>query len=155
MRTRRRLRAPRPRAARRAGFSFIEALLSIALLGIAVLGLAQMFMLSIRNNQRSGEISQAMFIAQQQVDYLRTLTAAELNAFPSAARGESADEVLDVNRDGAVEYRRLTQLTLSGDLYTIKVLVFPPRELGTASASLYADPAGHTVRANMNTVIGR
>jgi len=140
---------------RRAGFTFIEALLSIALLGVAMLGLAQMFILSVRNNQHGGEISQAMFIAQQQVDYLRTLTTAELNTFPSTARGEANDEVLDVNHDGITEYRRLTQVTTSGSLYSVKVLVFPTREVATAAADLYSDPAGHTVRASMNTVISR
>jgi type II secretory pathway pseudopilin PulG len=152
---RRRLRIPKPPLGRPAGFTFIEALLSIALLGIAVLGLAQMFILSVRNNLKSGEISQSMFIAQQQVDYLRTLTAAELGTFPSTARGESNDEILDVNRDGITEYRRLTQVTISGSFYSVKVLVFPTREIATAAADLYADPAGHSVRANMNTVIGR
>jgi len=144
-----------PRAGRERGFTFIEALLSIALLGVAVLGLAQMFVFSIRNNLRSGEISQAIFLAQQQVDYLRTLTAGELNAFPSTGQGESSDEVIDVNHDGTTEYRRLTRVSLSGSAYSVKVLVFPAGQLGTAAADLLSDPAGHAVRANMNTVITR
>jgi Tfp pilus assembly protein PilV len=137
------------------GFSFIEAILAIALLGIAMLGLAQMFVFSVRNNLKGGEISQATFLAQQQVDYLRTLTAVELNVFPSAARGESSDEAIDVNQDGTTEYRRLTQVSLSGTSYRVKVLVFPAAQLGAAAADLLADPEGYVVRANMNTVIGR
>jgi len=157
-RSRRRILRPGARAARarrEAGFTFIEALLSIALLGGALLGLAQMFIVSVRNNQHGGEISQATYLAQQQVDYLRTLTAAELSSFPSTARGESNDEVIDVNHDGITDLRRLTQVTTSGSAYAVKVLVFPPRETGTAAADLYADPAGHLVRAAMNTVISR
>jgi hypothetical protein len=114
-----------------------------------------MFVFSVRNNLKSGEISQATFLAQQQVEYLRTLTAGELNWFPSAARGESKDEAIDVNQDGTTEYRRLTQVSLSGSAYSVKVLVFPPNQLGAAAADLFSDPAGHAVRANMNTVIIR
>jgi Tfp pilus assembly protein PilV len=151
----RKIRTILSRAGRARGFTFIEALLSIALLGIAVLGLAQMFVFSIRNNLRSGEISQAIFLAQQQVDYLRTLTAGELNAFPTTARGEANDEAIDVNHDSTTEYRRLTQVSLSGAAYSVKVLIFPPNQLGAAAADLYSDPAGHSVLANMNTVITR
>jgi type II secretory pathway pseudopilin PulG len=140
---------------REEGFSFIEAILAIALLGIAVLGLAEMFMFSIRNNLRSGEISQAVFLAQQQVDYLRTLTAGELLGFPSSARGELNDEVIDVSQSGAAEYRRLTQISLLGGAYSVKVLVFPPAQLGANAAALLANPEGHGVRACMNTVITR
>jgi type II secretory pathway pseudopilin PulG len=155
MQMRLRIRIARIRAGREKGFTFIEALLSIVLLGGAVLGLAQLFMLSVRNNQHGGEISQAMYLAQQQVDYLRTLTATELSSFPSTGRGESADEIIDVNHDGITDLRRLTQVTILGTTYAVKVLVFPPRENATAAATLYADPAGHLVRASMNTVISR
>jgi Tfp pilus assembly protein PilV len=152
---RRRIRFPRARARREKGFTFIEALLSIVLLGGAILGLAQLFLLSVRNNQHGGEISQAMYLGQQQIDYLRTLTASELSSFPSTARGESSDEAIDVNHDGMSEFRRLTQVTVSGTTYTVKVLVFPPREIATTASVLYADPASHMVRASMNTVISR
>jgi Tfp pilus assembly protein PilV len=152
---RRRIRTPRAPIGRQAGFTFIEALLSIVLLGGAVIGLAQLFLLSVRNNQHGGEISQAMYLGQQQIDYLRTLTGSELGSFPSSARGESSDEAIDVNHDGLSEFRRLTQVTVSGTTYTVKVLVFPPREIATSASVLYADPAGHLVRANMNTVISR
>ena len=76
-------------------------------------------------------------------------------SFPSTARGESSDEAIDVNHDGLSEFRRLTQVTVSGTTYTVKVLVFPPREIATTASVLYADPASHMVRANMNTVISR
>ena len=144
-----------PRAGRERGFTFIEAILSIALLGIALIGLAQMFVFSIRNNLKGGEISQAINLAQQQVDYLRTLTQTELNGFPSTARGESNDEAIDVNHDGTTEFRRLTKVTFSATTYTVKVLVFPANQLAAGAADLYSDPAGHAVRAEMNTVITR
>ena len=97
------------RAKARAGFSLIEALIGIAVIGIAMLGLAQAFLLSVNNNTRAGEIAHASYLAQQQMDYLRSLTAAELSTFPSTARGESADEILDSNVDGFPDFRRITR----------------------------------------------
>ena len=140
---------------RRPGFSMIEAIVGIAVMGIAMLGLAQIFLLGVANNRRGGEIASASFYAQQRIDYLRGLTADELNGFPSAARGESADETLDINSDGVPELRRITQVTAGNLSYTVKVLVFPAARIGTAAASLIADPAGNKARAVINTVISR
>ena len=57
---------------RRAGSSFIEAIIGMAILGIALLGLAQLFLVSIANNTRGGGIGQATFLAQQAIDYVRS-----------------------------------------------------------------------------------
>jgi prepilin-type N-terminal cleavage/methylation domain-containing protein len=154
MRTARRIRR-RPACRERSGFSMIEAIIGIAVIGIAMLGLAQIFLLGVANNRRGGEIASASFYAQQRIDYLRALTADELNSFPSAARGESADETLDINSDGTPELRRLTQVTAGNLSYTVKVLVFPAARIGTAAAALIADPSGNKARAVINTVISR
>lgn len=143
------------RGRRARGFTLIEVLIGMFILGVAVLGLAQMFLLSIRNNSRGGEISRSTFLAQQQINYLRTLTAAELNTFPSTVRGEQSDEAIDLNNDGAPDYRRITILAAAGRAYTVKVLVFPPTKLATARDTLVANPNGHLVRALMNTFISR
>ena len=145
-----------PRRARlRAGFSLIEALIGMAITGIALLGMAQLFLISIANNTRGGEISQATFLAQQRIDYLRSLTDAEIAVFPSTSRGESVDEQIDMNQDGTLDYRRITQVQLSGHAYSIKVLVFPASQNGVAKATLLQDPSSYRLRAEMNTVIGR
>ncbi len=143
----------RPRSGR--GFTLIEALIGIAVMGIAMLGLAQAFLIGTANNRRAGDIGHAVLLAQQRVDSLRVLTAEELNAFPDAARGESSDEILDINGDGSSDFRRLTQIQLSGLSYGIKVLVFPATRAGIAAATLLADPWANGVRAVLNTVIGR
>jgi prepilin-type N-terminal cleavage/methylation domain-containing protein len=140
---------------RKGGFSLIEALIGIAVLGIAVLGLAQIFLLGISNNKRSGDISQATFLAQGRIEYLRSLTADELNSFPSTARGESADETVDSNGDGTPEFRRITQVQSTGLSFNVKILVFPAARLATPLASLIADPWAYKVRALVNTVISR
>ncbi|MDD8026075.1 MAG: prepilin-type N-terminal cleavage/methylation domain-containing protein [Acidobacteriota bacterium] len=148
------MRRPKPARGRR-GFTLIESLIGIVILGIAVLGLAQIFLVGVANNRRAGDIGHATFLAQQRIDYLRTLTAGELEAFPSSARGESSDEALDVNSDGTNEFRRLTRIQVSGLIFSVKVLVFPSTRIGTAADTLLADPWDYGVRAVLNTVIGR
>ncbi len=139
----------------REGFSLIEAIIGIAVLGVAMLGLAQIFLLGVANNRRAGEIASASFFAQQRIDYLRGLTAVELNSFPSTGRGESADEMIDANSDGVSEFRRLTTVTAGNLTYGIKVLVFPASRGGIAASTLLSDPAGNRVRAVINTTISR
>jgi len=68
----------RPASRRRGGFTLIEALIGIAVLGIAMLGLAHAFLVGVANNRRAGDIGHAALLAQQRIDSLRTLTAAEL-----------------------------------------------------------------------------
>jgi len=138
-----------------AGFSFIEALIGISIIGIAMLALGQAFLLSVKNNTRSGEIAHASYLAQQQLDYLRTLMASELATFPSTARGESSDEVLDPNVDGYPDYRRITQVTTGGTGYAVKILVFPATAIGKSSVTILAAPANYRVRAVLSSVIVR
>jgi len=144
-----------PLAKNARGFSLIEALIGISIIGIAMLGLAQAFLLSVNNNRRAGEIANASFLAQQQLDYLRTLTAAELSSFPSTARGESADQSLDPNGDGYVDFRRITQVSTGGIGYAVKILVFPATAVGKAAATILAAPASYSVRAVLSSVIIR
>jgi len=149
-----RFKSPR-RARLRAGFTFIEALIGMAIIGIALLGMVELFLVSIANNTRGGEISQATFLAQQRIDYLRSFTDAELAGFPSVTRGESVDEQIDMNQDGTLEYRRITQVQVSGHAYSVKVLVFPASQNGMAKDTLLQNPLNYRLRAEMNTVIGR
>lgn len=144
-----------PRTKSPKGFSLIEALIGISIIGIAMLGLAQAFLLSVNNNTRAGEIANASFLAQQQLDYLRTLTAAELSSFPSTARGESADQSLDPNGDGFVDFRRIAQVSTGGIGYAVKILVFPATAVGKTSTALLASPSSHRVRAVLSSVIIR
>jgi len=137
------------------GFSLIEVLVGIALIGTVLIGLAQLFTLSVMNNLRSSEISNATFLAQQNIDYLRSLTELEISEFPQVARGESGDEAIDLNVDGTTEFRRLTQVTPNGGIFDIRVMVFPATARNTPVAQLLADPEGHHVQAQINTVISR
>ncbi len=150
--------APRrrlPSGRGRRGFTLIESLIGIAVMGIAMLGLAQAFMVGVANNKRAGDIGNATLLAQQRIDYLRILTAAELEAYPTSSRGESADEMLDINSDGNPDFRRLTRVQVAGLIYSVRVLVFPATRAGIAADTLTADPWANGVRAVSNTVIGR
>jgi prepilin-type N-terminal cleavage/methylation domain-containing protein len=139
----------------RRGFTLIESLIGLAVMGIAMLGLAQAFMVGVANNKRAGDIGNATLLAQQRIDYLRILTAAELEAYPTSSRGESADEMLDINSDGNPDFRRLTFVQVAGLIYSVRVLVFPATRAGIAADTLAADPWANGVRAVSNTVIGR
>lgn len=150
---------------KKAGFTLIEAVVGIALVAIAVLGLAEMFMLSVMNNMRSDRITNASFLAQQQVDVLRNLTADELTLFESAngidLNGDGTmdivkDELLDLNGDGVNDYRRLTEFqSLSGTSWELEVLIFTAEQFGRSATELLLNPQNFRVKARVNTVISR
>ncbi|MHB8095117.1 MAG: type IV pilus modification PilV family protein [Candidatus Aminicenantales bacterium] len=137
------------------GFSLIEVLVGIALIAIVMIGLAQIFTMSVMNNLRSSELSNGTFLAQQQVDYLRTLLQAELNDFPQTARGEANDEQLDTNQDGTADFRRITDIAFQGNFYEAQVLVFAPVQAGVSRTLLLQDPEQYHVKARLHTLIGR
>ena len=110
--------------------------MGIALIAIVMIGLAQIFTMSIMNNLRSSELSNGTFLAQQQVDYLRTLLQAELNDFPQSSRGEANDEQLDTNSDGTADFRRITDVSLQGNFYEA-----PSPGLRPGSSRRFPDPA--------------
>lgn len=139
----------------RKGFSLIEVLIGVFLVAVAVLGIVQLYMMTIMNNARAGDIANATFLAQQEIDYLRSLTSEELSTFPDAGRGESGDDLIDTNVDGTTDYRRLTDVTLQASEFQVRVLVFPPAEALTSRATLISDPERYRVRATLNTVISR
>jgi len=134
------------------GFSLIEVLIGIALIGIAMLGLAQLFVMSVWSNHRSEQISTATFFAQQEMDHLRTLTATELQTLQT----NYVDENLDINNDGAVDYRRITQISSpQQSLWTARVLVFPPSMIDKEANVLFANPLANRVLSDMYSVIYR
>ncbi len=106
------------------GFSLIEVLVGITLVAIALVGLAELFTLSVMNNLRSSEITNATFLAQQRIDNLRTLVSNELSVYPAIS-----DEQIDLNGDGTIDFRRITQVTPAISYYSVRILVFPAKQL--------------------------
>jgi prepilin-type N-terminal cleavage/methylation domain-containing protein len=135
---------------RRKGFSLIEVLIGIFLVAVAVLGLAELFLLGIMNNTRASDISNAVFLAQQEIDFLRTLTRDELSVIPA-----TTNELLDVNADGTVDFRRITVVTPQDPVFAVKVLVFSSAQSTADEGDLIAEPERYRVRARMETVISR
>jgi prepilin-type N-terminal cleavage/methylation domain-containing protein len=133
------------------GFSMIEVVVGIALVGVALLGLAQLFSLSVMNNARSDAMTNAIFLAQQQIDFMRNLSADELHNLSLSP----IDELMDVNSDGLVDYRRITQLQMPGFYWNVRVLVFPGLQAGVALENLLANPSAYQVRADLSTIISR
>lgn len=141
------------------GFTLIEVIISLALVTVVFVSLAQLFTLSVMQNLRSNEMSNAIFLAQQQIDYLRTLTLDELSAFPAVNIGESNDEIIDINQDGTPDFRRLTVVTPSQVANTagfnVLVMVFPIFARNVARDQLIASPDRYRVRAYIHTFISR
>ena len=133
------------------GFSLVEVLVGIAIVGIALLGLAQLFTYSVMTNSRAERMSSATFLAQQQVDYHRNLTADELNTLA----GGTIDEQIDVNLDGSIDFRRVTEIQSLGFFWQLRVLVFSSEQLNTDVSALTQDPQQYGVKANVSTLISR
>jgi prepilin-type N-terminal cleavage/methylation domain-containing protein len=133
------------------GFSLIEVLIGIALIGIGLLSLAQMFYYGVMNNTNSDRLTQATFLAQQQIDFLRGLNAEELNNLAA----NRIDENIDVNGDGVIDARRITQIVPAGFSYNVTVLVFSRERKDDDINNLAADPVRYRVRAAINTIISR
>jgi prepilin-type N-terminal cleavage/methylation domain-containing protein len=133
------------------GFSLIEVLIGIALIGIGLLSLAQMFYLGVMNNTKSDRLTNATFMAQQQIDFLRGLNAQELNNLAA----NRIDENIDVNGDGVIDARRITQIVPAGFSYKVTVLVFSRERKNDNINDIAADPVRYHVRAAINTIISR
>jgi prepilin-type N-terminal cleavage/methylation domain-containing protein len=132
------------------GFSLVEVIVGMMLVGVAMLGLAQLFTYAILTNARADRISNATFLAQQQIEVMRSLTSGELNAIPSPY-----DEPIDTNNDGTYDFRRITILRHTGFYWDIKVLVFSGDQSSSSTGELVENPEQNKVMANISTVIGR
>jgi type II secretory pathway pseudopilin PulG len=139
------------RKKKREGFSLIETTIGIALVGVALLALAQLFTYSVMNNQRSDRMTNSTFLAQQQIDFLRNLPAADLNNLAASP----VDEQIDVNNDGNIDFRRVTVIQATGFIWDVRVRVFPASQSQTSVDDLINYPTQHQVRADMGTVISR
>ncbi len=141
------------------GFTLIEVIISMALVTVVFVSLAQLFTLSLMQNMRSNEMSNAIFLAQQQIDYLRTLTYDELNAFPSVNLGESNDEIIDVNQDGTDDFRRITVIApaqVGGTAgFNVVVMIFPITARNFERDQLINNPDKYRVKAFVHTIITR
>jgi prepilin-type N-terminal cleavage/methylation domain-containing protein len=158
----------RIRGNRGGGFSLLEVLIGMVLVAIAVLGLAQIFTLGILNNLRAERIANASFLAQQQVDIMRNLSSDELTALATGngvdVNGDGnpdilKDELLDINGDSQLDYRRITEIQADSSganvTFEVAVFVFSAERMNTDKAQLILQPVQYGVKAKVNTIISR
>jgi len=138
-------------SAKRNGFSLIEVVIGIAVIGIALLSLAQMFYYAVMNNTNSDRMTNATFLAQQQIDFLRSLNGQELSNMAASP----VDETIDINGDGVIDFRRITRLTSEGLSYRVRILVFSNERKDENINNLSDDPVKYRARAVINTIISR
>jgi hypothetical protein len=62
---------------------------------------------------------------------------------------------MDINSDGIVDYRRITQLVASGFYWNVRVLVFPGLQAQVEMDNIITNPTEYQLRADVNTVISR
>ena len=138
-------------AGRSRGFSFIEVLVGVTLIAISMLGLAQLFAYSILINGNSDQLTNATFLAQQQVDSLRNLTQEELSVLAAGL----IDEFLNPNSDGIIDYRRITRIQAVENSWRVRVWVFPWELADVDASTLIASPITYRVKAEVSTLISR
>jgi len=137
------------------GFSLIEVLVGLFLVAVAVLGLAQLFLMAVANNRNADRIATATNLAQQQVEWLRSLTSDELAVVAGQTLAQW-DEVLDLNRDGTNDYRRITTVDVMDFVFQAQVYVFSAEKIAVeAPETLLADLQQHRPRAFLSTIITR
>ena len=137
------------------GFSLIEVLVGLFLVAVAVLGLAELFLAAVANNLKADRVANATFLAQQQIDWLRGMTAQELDIYTSTPL-ESRDEVLDLNLDSTNDFRRITGISLVNGTFHVVVHVYSAEKIsGLSAAVLLADPVQYRPRALISTLISR
>jgi prepilin-type N-terminal cleavage/methylation domain-containing protein len=135
---------------RRKGFSLVEVVIGIAIVGIALLGLAQLFTYSVLINSRSERMTKATFLAQQRIEFLRNISSTDLLALPNPT-----DEQIDIDNDGTADFRRITQLEVSGYHWDVRILVFSVEQASVPVDTLIEQASDYKVRADISTVISR
>lgn len=126
----------------------VEVVLAIAIVGIALLGMAQLFTYSVLINSRSEKMTNATFLAQQRIEFLRNISTTELSSVVSPT-----DEQLDLNSDGIIDFRRVTHIQSTGYSWNVRILVFSGEQLTVPVNSLLEDPLKYKVRADISTII--
>ncbi len=65
------------------------------------------------------------------------------------------DEQIDINNDGTIDFRRITQVKSKGFNWSVDILVFSAAQLGTNMNELIENPNLNEVKAQIGTVISR
>jgi prepilin-type N-terminal cleavage/methylation domain-containing protein len=99
------------------GLSMIEVLISMAIFAIGFLAIAGLVMATAKNNTSGNTLTQATMLARAQVEYLKTLTLAELAV---ACPDDMDPEIVDRIYSRTCE---ISPLGTTGTISTIEVAV--------------------------------
>jgi type IV pilus assembly protein PilV len=99
------------------GFTLIEVLIGLIILGIGLLGIAGMQVTSVKGNSFSNNLTQASFLAQDRIEYLKNLPITNPVFTSTATYTESPVDI-----SGQIFNRSYT-ITVSGTLRTITYTV--------------------------------
>jgi type IV pilus assembly protein PilV len=106
--------------ANRKGFTLIEVLVGLVILAVGLLAIAGMLLTTVKGNYFSNHLTQASYVAQDRLEYLKTLPLT--HASLTAGTHTSQPEAGPVTISGQVFSRSYT-VTVNGGLRTITYTV--------------------------------
>lgn len=140
---------------RHPGFTLVEVLVGMAVVAIAVIGLTELFFLTVLNNYRADRIARATFLAQQQIEEIRNMPQPELSVLTTSSL-EDRDNPIDINGDGTMDFRMITSLRETTNVWEIIVRVFGAEKVDQGTAEeLITDPEGNRVLIELSTIVTR
>ena len=105
---------------KRNGFTLIEVLVGLVILVVGLLAIAGMLLTSVKGNYFSNHLTQASYIAQDRLEYLKTLPITHASLTPGTHT--SQPEAGSVTSSGQVFSRSYT-VVVNGHLRTITYTV--------------------------------
>ena len=100
----------------RKGFTLIEVLVGLVILAVGVLAIAGMLVTSVRANYFSNQLTQASYVAQDRLEFLKTIPITN----DALKAGTHAEQPVSIS--GQVFNRSYT-VTVNGDLKTMTYTV--------------------------------
>ncbi len=99
------------------GFSLIEVLIALIFLAIGLLAIASLHVTSVRGNFFSNNLMQATYVAQDQLEYLKSLPFDD----PLLSTGDHGDGTKNIS---GIDFNRIYRVDLlSGNLKSVKYTV--------------------------------
>ena len=100
------------------GFSLIEVMVAVIFLAIGLLAIASLQVTSVRGNFFSNNLMQATYVAQDRLEYLKSLPIDD----PLLSTGDHQDVPTPINISG-INFNRAYRVGLNGNLIVVKYTV--------------------------------
>jgi type IV pilus assembly protein PilV len=102
----------------KSGFSLIEVLIALIFLSVGLLAIASLQITSVRGNFFSHNLMQATYVAQDRLEYLKSLPFDD----PLLNTGDHSDDTATVSGSDVV-FNRTYRVAVNGNIKTIRYLV--------------------------------